>query len=356
MLKKECIVHIGMHKTGSSTIQEYLYNKFTNNEVGYFDLGSPNQGAPIIGLFSKKMHPTFKKLQFSKNDMNNYNIKTKEKFLQNINNSNKDRMILSGEGIIGLTQVELEDFKIFLNQYFETITIVAYIRMPKSYMESAFQEMVKNGIKNDFNLNVGGIYPRYRNKIEKFDFVFGSNNVKLWKFDSKSLKNKDVLADFFSNLGIDIHREETMRSNEALSREALSLIYCYRKHYPLESKRPGIIKENKKLVNVLKKIGGAKIRFSPLLINTILEKNKDDILWMQKRLGDNLKEFSVENKYDIKNESDLLRVKKEIIQQLYLNNNISIECIKSQGEYVSAKYVAEMVQEINMKINSKRTC
>ena len=298
MKKKECIVHIGMHKTGSSSIQVTLDKKFKSQETCYFNLAKANHSRLILSLFSKH------KKTIAEHD----NAVTMKMMLENIENCPGQRMILSGEGIVKLTEEELKAFKDFLYQYFEKITIVAYVRSPGSFMVSAFQEIVKAGT---YHFKLEKVYPNYRNKFKKFDLVFGRENVHFWKFDPKSFTEGDVVTDFCHKIGININLSSVIRVNDSLSMEAFSLLYLYGKY------GSGIPIPNKgKIFSILQKIGKRKIQISPHLLNPIIEKNAKDISWMENRLGETLNENINSSLNDIKSEKDLLSVDSETLEAL----------------------------------------
>lgn len=298
MKKKECIVHIGMHKTGSSSIQVTLDKKFKSEETCYFNLGKANHSRLILNLFSKH----------KKSIVEDDNSVIMKKMLESIENCPGQRMILSGEGIVKLTKKELEDFKDFLYQYFEQITIVAYVRSPSSFIVSAFQEIVKGGI---YHFMLEKVYPNYRNKFRKFDLVFGRENVHLWKFDPKTFIEGDVVTDFCHKIDIKMNLSSVIRVNDSLSMEALSLLYLYGKY------GSGTDIPNKgKVISLLQKIGKRKIQISPNLLNPIIDKNAKDILWMEDRLGETLNENISSGIDDIESEKDLLSVDSETLEAL----------------------------------------
>ena len=74
-------------------------------------------------------------------------------------------MIISGESISSLSKPGVERIKRFLEEYFQKITVVAYVRPPFSLMESSFQQRVKGGSAKNFN--VQKMYPRYGKKLRK---------------------------------------------------------------------------------------------------------------------------------------------------------------------------------------------
>lgn len=350
MENKECIVHIGMHKTGSSSIQHSLYRMTESETFCYFDLESPNHSGRIFSMFSKtKMSHAHKKLNRTENDIVNFNLETKNMLISNIKKCNKDVMIISGEAISILSKNELEDFRDFLYQYFQKITIVGYVRTVKSYIESSFQQIVKGGVGHFI---VANLYPDYRDRFEKFDLVFGPENVKLWKFDPKSFPNGNVVMDFCNRLKITIKSEQTVRVNESISKEALSLLYIYRKYGAGYGIGTNVIRENNMLITSLKDIGKTKIKFSPSLIKPLIENNQEDFLWMEKRLGEKLTENMSLGVDDIMNEEDLLRVDKESFQ--VLSDMIKDNSFPKDTRKYGVKEVADLIQALRMKL-SKNT-
>ena len=60
MRKKEIIIHIGMHKTGSSSIQQTLHKYMNDKRFTYVDLGHANHSRQISSLFEKNISSFFK--------------------------------------------------------------------------------------------------------------------------------------------------------------------------------------------------------------------------------------------------------------------------------------------------------
>ena len=346
MKKKECIVHIGMQKTGSSSIQRTLQERLESETFFYLDLALPNHSIPLVSLFrSNKMLNFHKKLNRTVDDIVKYNQSIKDSLIKNIQTSKYPIMIISGETIPSLSKSELEEFRDFFSFYFEKITIISYVRTPKSYIESLFQQRVKGGIGK---FNIEKYYPYYRNGFEKFDLVFGSKNVRLFKFDPKSFPNGNVVMDFCNRLGINMKVEETIRVNDSLSKEAISLLYIYRKYGSGYGVGANIVQIHNKMINRIANIGKTKIKFSPTLINHILEKNKDDILWMEKRLGTKLIENIHAGENDIENEEDLLLVNEETVSEL--KDIIGIDYLPKVKKVNIIEEIIDLMDMLRIKI------
>ncbi len=312
---KECIVHIGLHKTGSSSIQNTLNNADIGLDFVYLNLGIPNHSIPIYSLFTEKPEQYYihKRKGLSKENVIDYNKKMMTRLINGIDSSTADKIIISGEDISGLSKPALKKFKEFLQLFFSKVTIVAYVRNPYSFMQSSFQERVKGGL-NSFTIDKG--YPHYRAKIKKFDDLFGRENVLLYHFDKKTLYKEDVVLDFCQHIGIKLDPKKVKQSNESISRETLSLLYIYYKFGKGYGVGPKVVQENNQLTRELDKLGNTKLTFSPGLLKPILEKYRNDIEWIETRMGISFDESVMESKNDIQSENDLLKVDPFVIKAL----------------------------------------
>lgn len=323
-MQKKCFLHIGMHKTGSSSIQETL-NLIKFKDTHYIKLNGANHSSDIISLFSDnpENNHNYKKRGLKKKEIDSINNEIYKKLIENFNMDFRN-FIISGEGIMHLSELELYKFKLFLDEYFYKVIVVGYIRSPWSYMESTFQQQLKGGLKQ---FNVANLYPNYRLRFEKFDLVFGKNNVKFWKFEPNLFKDNDVVLDFCYRLNIDINKKEVIRTNEALSLEASSLLYIYRKFGVGYGIGGNVIQENQRMIKKLENIGNRKLKFSSKLIQPILDSKKDDLRWIEDRIGNSLFENYIDNKEVINEETDLLNIDENTLKELKTiigNDNIPL--------------------------------
>ena len=82
-------------------------------------------------------------------------------------------------------------------------------------MESSFQQQAKDG-RAQFKLR--GLYPEYRKKFEMFKTVFGSTNVRYWRFDPDAFPSRCVVCDFAARFGVPLTEGQVVCVNEELSR------------------------------------------------------------------------------------------------------------------------------------------
>lgn len=312
-----CVIHIGTRKTGSSSIQQSL-NGFAGGAFAYADInGHPNHGGPLYSLFADDpgLLGSHRKNRRSADDIGKYIQDARKGLESSIEHAGGRTIIYSGEVsshlFTGSGLCRLRDY--FLGR-FERVDIVAYIRPPAAYIGSNFQQRVKNAARK---ITLQKDYFNYRENLSKFDEIFGREHVHLWKFEPRAFPGGCVVRDFCGRLGIDFPVERIVRVNEALSREAVALLYTYRKL----GRDMGSISmsgpENRDLVQRLMNIGRTKFRFSPDVLRPVLEEHRADIEWMETRLGQSLHEELGEHQPgDVRDESDLLKVEPELVKKL----------------------------------------
>ncbi len=351
-MKKKCIVHIGMHKTGSSSIQTMLYSHLTDNNFHYTDLETPNQSGVLNSLFSDCPEELLAHRELGRNsiEVRQYNERKRTLLLNGLAEARDATVIYSGEGISKMKRdTELPRFKKFLDEHFNEVSIVAYIRPPWSYTESWFYQGISSGRRDKFNLD--NRFPKYKKWLEKFDQLFGRENVSFWKYDTQSFPNNDVVQDFCDRLGIINDGYSTKKMNRSLSLAAISLLFVYRKYGEKLAPRIGLMKENQKMLKFLEQIKGDELQFSYALINLVIAKYVDEIEWMESRLGESLLETRQDNNSNINSENDLLLISIESAQQLIelMNKQFGLLKIIDQKIVKSPRDVADIMHILRLQ-------
>jgi hypothetical protein len=317
------ILHIGMPKTGTSSIQETLYTWGGLGEIRYADLGMANHGGVISSFFSENPYSWrgHRVAGRSQKEVDQFN---KQVFFKlDTICSSQGTQLISGEGIWHMSEPALIKLRDYFAPYFGCIEVIGYVRPPASFITSAFQQLVKNhGLTQ---LNAEANYPNYQNKFEKFDRVFGRDNVTLRLFDPKQLVGGDAVVDFCQLLGESISPEQVQRVNESLSLEATAVLFAYRREGPKYAPYRGKARDNNALVESLVSFGSRKLRFSESLIAPVLEKHRDDIAWMEQRLGQSIIDQGSKDTEAISSEAQLLEIAVEQFDALeaYVDKQLS---------------------------------
>jgi hypothetical protein len=301
MQRKRLIVHAGMHKTGTSAIQNYLYDHFQHDSIEYISRDIANSSLWMRQAFQGNANS---QSDFCCSSTENGKItetrKTARKeFEDAIQRGTKPIDVISAESIATFGPEELQNFYDFISPFYETITIHQYIRSMKSWMESAFQEQLKNGftrISEKVGLN-------YYTRVNMLDAVFGRENVYNYKYSSANFQSGGVVRHFLSELGIECDARTFSKANAGLSFQAVQLLYVYRMHYPIREPEDSLILEK------LSEISGPALRFHSSLYTDILVTGPRSIERFEARAGFSISEnITANDDRGIVSEKDLLEL------------------------------------------------
>lgn len=306
---KRCWIHIGMHKTGTTSVQKGLAKiKKSKNwkilKVG----GSPNMGPSLHAMFATDAHKFhwFVKEGKGPKKIAKMGARLRERMRDVIIKSEVENIIISAEALTLLDYADVVSMQKFLAPYFDEIRIIGYIRPPIAYKMSMFQQQVKHGKSNFL---ISGTKLNYRKRFEKYDEIFGKENVILKKFDPSSFPNSCIIADFSKEIGITLPEKHSFKkANTSLSREACGMLYAYRKFGPGYGVGKEVVLENKYMILPLMAMEGKKFKVSKAVAIDSIAQEHEDILWAEGRLGQSLAENVEDEGTEVQDEKDLLTI------------------------------------------------
>jgi hypothetical protein len=282
------ILNIGMHKTGTTSIQRTLHN-YVGETAAYLDAGHWNHSGVLMTMFMSQpeTYSAHKKNSRSLEDVDVLKATYFER-LYAFCNKHADKDIISSAEDIGLIlEDDLRGMKETLDATFDDYLIVGYVRPPNSLMASAFQQRVAGGVAGS---NAARLYPNYRSRLEKFDTVFGRKNVLLTRFDRSSLFEGDVVLDFAAKAGIELAKDDIVTGNTGRSLETTAVAYALQTRRRNYVAYPGSPNDNRKLMSLLETFGSTKVKLHNELTQPILDSNKDDLDWVSERLGTEIRD------------------------------------------------------------------
>ncbi len=241
--KKKVYLHIGIGKTGTSSIQNMLVSN-------YEKLLQQGVLIPKSGLKYGMAHHGLANLQedeFSKDTKEIYNALVDE-----IDSSSADKVIISSELFSYVKHGYIKQIHEFLKKY--DVTIVFYVREQVKLFESGFLQNLKAGNEQLKQNNLGKVIYNFKDfcsNLEKKDFnylikpweeTFSSKNIKARLFDQK-INNGNICNDFvefidLKNISIDFPVEYT---NESLINDFSQLIKLIDNLEPTPNKRKKLI-------------------------------------------------------------------------------------------------------------------
>lgn len=223
------ILHVGMHKTGTTSIQRSLQD-LSRARARYVQLGGSNHTVPIVTAFSSDptqmgMH---RRAGRDAGELAVLKEKTLERLRSELSLAGEfDKFVISGEGIVALAPPALRALRSTLVAQVPRVQVFAYVREPVGYSVSAFQQRVKSGGAGHRLAQAD-----YRKKFERFINVFGRENFSVRVFSRDRLKDGSVVADFCATWGLPYDPRQEVRTNESISEPVVKLLHLFNREGP----------------------------------------------------------------------------------------------------------------------------
>lgn len=347
---RRCIVHFGMPKTGSSSIQATLFGRPGDQRLRYLHGGSANGSGTLATAFM--VHPerfhVNRKLGLSTEEIE----ARRDALLADLERQLEQPAalyLISGESLSNFHLPDLRNLVRWLSRRVDEVVAVGYVRPPRGFMESAFQQNVKTA---DADLDFAHLYPGYRERFERMDKAFGAENVHYWKFDPARFPEGDVVLDFAQRIGVDLAGVQIKRVNEALGRDAVSLLYCFRQHGPGFGSGPGALVVNGLLTRAVSALGGPKLRFDDAALRPVIEAQREDLAWMESRLGARLDETPQSGGDALHDAQALLRPSDEATR--WLAQRLGPAAVAAWQPGLSPEQVADWMATLRTRLGVER--
>ncbi|MEH6582292.1 MAG: hypothetical protein V7754_10185 [Halioglobus sp.] len=230
---KELILHLGFHKTATTSIQRTLLaNEAKLRKQGIlfpvFRLGRrkiSNHSIPLYSLFcpNPENYHINQRWQVNATDANEHY----EAQLNRALRSGYSKVVLSGEDISQLPEAALGALRKKIEACGFTIRTIAYIRSPSSNMTSNFQQRIRSGSA----LSAMAYWPQIK-KINKVQSIFPETEFIAFKQACEHPAGPVGL--FLQRIGVDNCASlKIVTANESISNEATRLCSYLHEHAPL---------------------------------------------------------------------------------------------------------------------------
>jgi len=241
------ILHIGRHKTGTTSIQHFL----ALNEVLLLDRYGIYY--PKIGRdpYFKYHHPLFDDWAQGRK---NLDLQLINEIIEDAKRKSASSILLSSEALSNdnITETKWIQLKEAFN---EEITIIVYLRRQDNYLKAMYAEGIKQG-QNISNIKDVKINLDYFQFLEPICRTFTKNRIIVKSFD-KAIK-QNLYQDFVETLGIAFDDEPQLvvpskKLNQSLPWRYLNIVRYANNYHPF-IRRLIINRINKRLIVSLAKI------------------------------------------------------------------------------------------------------
>ena len=288
------VVHMGMHKTGTTSVQKYFHHTPLPG-VSYVTSHGSNHSRLFLLMFADPAHVATQGAFTEDGPEAVARLSQERTEAQQAVEAQLHALAGTGHTVIfSAEQISAPPFSEararmhgFFRGFTDDLTAVGYVRAPLSYAVSAFQQRLRG--PQPLDPQALCLLPRYRVRFQQMDALFGRANVHLGRFAPAALRGGDVVSDFAHRIGVTLPGPPPARSNESLSLEATALLYMHR---VLGVGRitgvPGALRINRDFDTLLRGIGRTRFTFAPALWEPVLQSRQADLDWIRARLGDPL--------------------------------------------------------------------
>ncbi|MEM0905974.1 MAG: hypothetical protein AAGJ94_01330 [Pseudomonadota bacterium] len=222
-------MHIGPPKTGTTSIQSSLsQSRGLLADEGFFYPDRAKNHAFLLAPFHdhpKRQHILQRELAKAGGDEDALAIDVKRYVRNEVFSHHNANIIFSSEHLTLLNHQGVRRLRVFLHRNRENVKIIIYIRHPVEQAGSLIQEQVKNGARRLSDYADNPPFIHYRALIEKWADIFGADNMILRPYNKKVWPKGDLIADFFTVVGLGHieHKVPREHANRGLSAAAVLL-------------------------------------------------------------------------------------------------------------------------------------
>lgn len=243
-------LHIGVEKTGSTSIQTYL----TRNREALLKKGilyAQSLSLPNNDFLVAFSHDPNKKSDIrakytipdSANEIEKFKNKVDSDLREEIEKHNPSRLIISNEHLtsrLGSVE-ELDRVFDFLYKFSDDIELLIYLRRQDSLLESLYSTAMIAGNTYDFNTYLRKLRNRhdlhYYSLLKMWERFIPKEKMKIRIFEKEKLLNQDIVDDFLDQVGIVRENRETIEENISLGYKKIEFLRRFNLLIPLSDKK-----------------------------------------------------------------------------------------------------------------------
>lgn len=243
----KCILHIGMPKTGTTTIQGFLAEnrkKLRASGIAYFEsLGCPNNRN--LGLYSQDQDRRLNGIRIDEgiygdaDALKGYRQRIRQAFLGERSQSKCSQAILTNEALWLLdSDAQMNRLKDLIVDVFSEIKVIIYLRRQDLQRVSSYSSFLRFGRDGAHEIKVlGSSDPEdYNVKLDFWAKHFGAENLIVRIYEREKLLEQDVVADFLGGAGISLDLRKMKQiapQNRSMQSQAQEFLALFSDHVPV---------------------------------------------------------------------------------------------------------------------------
>jgi hypothetical protein len=226
------IVHIGLGKTATTTLQRHLFARREHllREFGIlYPAVATNHSGPLQALFADAPAelPFFRAQRLQDGAAVDRQVNAFRKgFERAFDTTTAPMILLSGEGLASLPAERIGPFVTWLRRWRAEVVVVACLRAPVAWMTSAAQQRIKRGWTLE-ELAAHPYLPDYRARLEPWLATVGRERLRVYDFALARRHEGGIVGAFLAQLGLPpaaLGAPPRAAANESLCAEAVHLL------------------------------------------------------------------------------------------------------------------------------------
>jgi len=282
-------IHIGIHKTASSSIQLELHRRNSLLEslgVHYPEKWRFNHNF-LYGMFCDSPELFYENVFASRSasEILEYYKLLDEQYSDEIERVDCNKFLVSAEDLSVLKAHEIKRLKeYFLDKFNGRVefNIVVFVRNPISFVTSDIQQSIKTG----FNMDVKRYQNIFFDRISPYIECFGRENIHVIDFDRVKKEEKGPLGALLNSVGVeDTTQFNSIHINEAYSDIAIDIIEFINDNSPKVIGGKLSEKRTNNDVDVFGNLKGSAYTLSESDANKIRMACRLDCKWLRNNFG-----------------------------------------------------------------------
>lgn len=246
---RQIILHVGMHKTGTTSIQNNahrLQEALLENDIyypsfAYNDIVKANHSGPITALVAES--PDRYGVQWRADlgsDIDSIQRHYQSYFREVLENPKAQTLILSGETASAFDIEHLQILRDKLIPHTDDLKVLVYIRDPLNSVASTLQQRTRGGADRDRSHHIQNLAGVARRRYKRLKKVF-SESLEVVNFHEEMTAKGGLVGSFLIRCGFPPERVEDLTfssANPRMSMEAFMIMSAINKRYPAQPRTP----------------------------------------------------------------------------------------------------------------------
>ena len=292
---KTVILHIGINKTGSTSIQDALSEnaEALRAEADIQYAGNfANHSVPLYTMFSERAlsyHANVRRGVTSGERLQALRTELFESYEAVLAEPKAGTLLLSGEDLSLLSEAAVSRLKAWLSPRASEFRVIAYLRHPRPWSSSEAAQRIKGGaILAELEANPP--QPWFRRRLEPWLSNFGRGQIAVFDYSSACRRPGGLVGHFAERIGAGPALRTGLAAQPAtnirLSEEAVLLMSRLNEIRPLFTEGGQMsprrhLRERK----VMAEVQGAPFSLSRQALDKVEAESRDDLEWVRDTFG-----------------------------------------------------------------------